>query len=346
MKIKSDLFTKVAIAVLLTIVSISYANAQAATKLVTSLYKANGIRKVATWSKVELKKYFVEDLANAIYKTARKDQGIGFDILYHTPDSPNITNFKIGDEDSHHESSGQTVLTVSATFKNAGKEEETFFTIEPDELKIIEIDYNGQDKSLMNILADNESNPKSSDAETSSNEVFNEKEPKTVTDFYLLMPSGSYDLLPQGAGDSYLFREDDNLKGKTAITKFRKSLIKIEDIKNGYLRLESAMWDESWMEIALFKKSYSYIVAISQVECGPACGGDLQLLTFNNQKWTDVTKQFYPPLSKEARETEDCHFELPRVGRTLKMWCGNTEDDNDKGKEFKFEWDGTKFIGK
>ena len=111
------------------------------------------------------------------------------------------------------------------------------------------------------------------------------QEPKTVTDFYLAMPSGSYDLLPDGEGDSYLFRENDEIKGKAAITKFRKSLIKIEDIKNGYLKLESDLWEGGWMEIVLFKKTDgSYIVAVSQVECGPGCSGGAEFLSYSNGK--------------------------------------------------------------
>lgn len=173
---------------------------------------------------------------------------------------------------------------------------------------------------------------------------------KTVTDFYLAMPSGSYDLLPEGEGDSYLFREDEEVKGKAAITKFRRSLIKIEDVKNGYLRLESNLWEGGWMEIALFKKTDgSSIAAISQVECGPGCSGGAQFLTYSNGKWADVSSQYFPKLSKAQDEARDqgCYFKLPRAGRTLKMWCGDTEEDGEsKGREFSFEWNGAKFIGK
>lgn len=174
------------------------------------------------------------------------------------------------------------------------------------------------------------------------------QQPKTVTDFYLLLPSGSYDLLPDGDGDSYLFRNDE-IKGKAAINKFRKSLIKIEDIKNGYLKLESELWEGGWMEITLFKKTDgSYIIALSQVECGPGCSGDVEFLTYTTGQWSDATEQYFPKLSKEEEEARDqgCYFKLPRIGRTLKMWCGDTEDDEGNGREFNFEWNGAKFGGK
>jgi hypothetical protein len=175
------------------------------------------------------------------------------------------------------------------------------------------------------------------------------QQPKTVTDFYLALPSGTYDLRPKGEGDSYLFRESDNIKGKAAISTFRKSLIKTEDVANGYLKLQSIDWEGGWVEIALFKKTdKSYIVAVSQVECGPGCSGEVNFLTYANGKWIDVSGQVSPKLSREEGEatSEGCYFILPRVGRTLKMSCGDSGDDKDKvkAKEFSFEWNGTSFV--
>ena len=161
------------------------------------------------------------------------------------------------------------------------------------------------------------------------------QQPQTVTDFYLAMPN-----------DTYSHSSGKEIKSKAAITKYRKSLIKIEDIKNGYLKIEPNE-SEGWSEIALFKKTDGlYLVAHSQVGCGPACSGGIEFFTYAGGKWTDVTKQFFPKLTKEAEAAEDCLFELPRTGRILKMSCGNTEDDTDKGKVFKFEGNGAKFINK
>ncbi|MEP6922910.1 MAG: hypothetical protein ABI954_00475 [Pyrinomonadaceae bacterium] len=158
-------------------------------------------------------------------------------------------------------------------------------------------------------------------------------QPKTVTDFYLAMSSDNY---------SHPFGRE--ISSTAAITKYRKSLIKIEDIKNGYLRLEPNE-SEGWSEIALFKKTDgSYLIAHSNVGCGPGCQSDLELLTFKNGNWTNVTKQFFPPLSKDAKEAESCRWKLPRFGRILTMECGNDEDENQENKEFAFEWNGTEFI--
>jgi hypothetical protein len=45
------------------------------------------------------------------------------------------------------------VYTVFATFENSGKEAEVYFTIDVDEFKIIEINYEGRDKSLSEMLS-------------------------------------------------------------------------------------------------------------------------------------------------------------------------------------------------
>lgn len=182
--LKRYLFTKVVIVFLLTIISISVAKAQEATKVVSNLYKAHKVKTIADWSKAELKKYFTDELADAIYKTAQGESGIGFDILYNTQDDSDITNFKIGDEDSHQESSGQTVFTVTASFKNFGEKKEIFFTLDPDGFKIKDIRYNGLDVSLMEMLTEEDPESDFSAADIQS---------KTVTDFYLLLPGDSYD---------------------------------------------------------------------------------------------------------------------------------------------------------
>ena len=68
--------------------------------------------------------------------------------------------------------------------------------------------------------------------------------PRTVMDYYLMLP------------DKYVpFAKNEN----------RRSLVKIKDIKNGYLKLEVDGWD-GWAEIALFKKTDgSSIVAVQEM---------------------------------------------------------------------------------
>ena len=169
----------------------------------------------------------------------------------------------------------------------------------------------------------------------------------TVTDYYLSLPGGIYGIegtqdseIP-GFEDDFFFYANERNESQSAIRKYRKSIIKIEDLKNGYLRLEGKGWD-GWVEIALFKKSdESYVVAISQVGCGPGSKGGLLFATYKNSKWKNVTKQVFP----YEVQTEN-YYKLPRTGTTIELICG---DDSNKtcrnGTALgKFKWNREKFI--
>jgi hypothetical protein len=179
-------------------------------------------------------------------------------------------------------------------------------------------------------------------------------QPKTVTDYFLAMPTDVYSSDIEG----------NKITGKPALTKHRKSLIKIEDIKNGYLRLEGP-W-EGWAEIALFKKTDgSYIVAQAESGCGPACDGFVKFWTYSAGKWTDVTKSvFTEPTAKavvtqfnatkgaddEAAREEGMpfYYSLPREGRVMRVVCNecSSSGNGDDFTIFKYEWNGTKFVKK
>ncbi len=180
-------------------------------------------------------------------------------------------------------------------------------------------------------------------------------QPKTVTDYYLAMPDSVYSSKVDGS----------KVKGKAALTKFRKSLIEIEDIKNGYLKIEGT-W-EGWAEIALFKKTDgSYIIAQAESGCGPVCDGSVKFWTYNNGKWTDVTKSvFTQPTGKEVAkqfnaikpESDEAadesgmpfYYNLPRQGRVMIVACNECSQVPDGVADFtifKYEWNGTKFVKK
>lgn len=106
---------------------------------------------------------------------------------------------------------------------------------------------------------------------------------------------------------------------------------------------------EGWSEFALFKKSDgTYILAVSEIGCGPGCDGDLKFLTYNAGKWTDVTKQFVPKLPAQVTSGDyESYWKLPRVGKTL-IFVNTDKDVRDESKklvykEFKFEWNGATF---
>lgn len=164
--------------------------------------------------------------------------------------------------------------------------------------------------------------------------------PQTITDYYLLLPNENLPILES--------------------VRSRRSIIKTEDTKNGFLRLEGA-W-EGWAEIALFRKTNKEaVVAVNAVECGPACDGVVQFLTYKNGKWTDATAQMMPELSDEdiiaaylrintkdddAHTLEDMpstYWVLPQKGTTIKLVLGDETASGGKTL-MSFNWNGIKFV--
>jgi hypothetical protein len=170
-------------------------------------------------------------------------------------------------------------------------------------------------------------------------------QPSTVIEFYLALPGGIYGIegtqtseLPGFENDFFFYANERN-EAKASILKYRKSLIKIEDINNGYLRLESNEW-KGWAEIALFKKvDGSYVVAISQVTCEQDCTGGVIFATYKSGHWKNVTKQVFPRSSQG-------YYRLPRIGTSILLICG---DKSDKSCHFgealaEFQWTKEKFV--
>lgn len=169
---------------------------------------------------------------------------------------------------------------------------------------------------------------------------------RTVTDYFLAMPADVYSTDIEGK----------KITGKAALEKFRRSLIKIEDIRNGYLRLEGP-W-EGWAEIALFKKKDgSYIIGHAESGCGPTCSGFLKFYRYSAGKWTEITAQVIdlPDETEAARifkekgmDTSESgtehYYRLPRVGTTVRMacnMCAETAEGDFILREYK--WDGRRF---
>jgi hypothetical protein len=177
--------------------------------------------------------------------------------------------------------------------------------------------------------------------------TFAQKQPKTVTEFYLALPNSKVDV--KGLEDSefpdpFFFLQSHGSYSDRASVGYRRSLIRIEDIKNGYLRLQGRGW-EGWSEVALFKKADGeYLVAISEVECGPGCGGPVMFLTYNDGKWTDVTTQVFPSDTRSDRG----YFRLPRVGTTIELHggedCGAEENCQNRQKLAEFKWNKERFV--
>ena len=171
------------------------------------------------------------------------------------------------------------------------------------------------------------------------------QEPKTVTDFYLAMPNSINEIAEtdsQSYPEDFFFGFTEKKESKAATIQRRKALIKIADLKNGYLRLESNQW-EGWIEMSLFKKTNgTYLVAVSQTGCGPSCSGWIIFLTHNKGKWTNVTESVFPDNFFSSLK----YFKLPRVGTTIELICGDESGDEcQKGKSLdEFKWNKTKFF--
>lgn len=175
------------------------------------------------------------------------------------------------------------------------------------------------------------------------------QEPKTVTEFYLALPTEDFSF------DS----TTKKINGKADLIKHRKSVIQVEDINNGYLRLSGEMW-EGWAEIAIFKKKGGgYVVGVTDVGCGPGCDGTVKFYTYEKGKWTNVTNHVFPKITEkmlvDALEERNLpaddtlpFFLLPRLGRTVKVATNYT---NENGSDIdltllEFEWNGTEFVQK
>ena len=172
--------------------------------------------------------------------------------------------------------------------------------------------------------------------------------PRTVTEFYMAMPT-SFNIVKNLEDTPFRegfffneFYENEGVVSKAAIIKHRRSLIKIEDIANGYLKLQPKD-SNGWEEVALFKKADgNYLIAISQVECAP-CAGDLMILAYDNKgTWTNVTKQVFGTDS----QSYDGYFKLPRTGTTIELACGDESNDNCKSGAAlaDYDWNKTKFV--
>jgi len=164
--------------------------------------------------------------------------------------------------------------------------------------------------------------------------------PGTVLDYYLMLP------------DKYVrFARNEN----------RRSIIKVKDIENGYLRLEGD-WD-GWAEIALFRKSdKSAIIAVEEIGCGPICGCvSIQFLHYGDGNWKDVTRSVLPKvpekvlrseyrrLSGEAdRYTPPYYYDLPRTGTDVQVMIQFPAKNDgrysiDERPVFRLRWNGEKF---
>lgn len=170
------------------------------------------------------------------------------------------------------------------------------------------------------------------------------RSPHTVLDFFMLLTPEEFSAI------EYI--------------KNRKSIIEVQDIKNGYLKLNGNTWEGSG-EVALFKKTDgSYLVALAETSCGPICSTSLKFLQYLDGRWLDVTDKVMPDLpnalllSEYRRvtgyggqfQTLPVLFDLPRIGKSIKVAVDSEGDDEPghpayegDGTVLKLNWNGQRF---
>ncbi|MFL6227264.1 MAG: hypothetical protein ACJ741_00640 [Pyrinomonadaceae bacterium] len=148
-------------------------------------------------------------------------------------------------------------------------------------------------------------------------------EPKTVADFFLLVPERYME------GYDRRFREE-MLRGE------RRGVV--VDIPNGYISYDASD-NPSGFEFAIFRKSNGkYLVAYStgafyepEVDSGPT----LFLLSYEGGRWRDVTRATLP-----VGFDQKLAYKLPRRGRSIEVWGG-------RGRNRTLTWEHDRFrIGR
>ena len=137
-------------------------------------------------------------------------------------------------------------------------------------------------------------------------------EPRTVTDFFTLLPEEYFVL--EGC-DKATDKNCDKARAE-----YLKILDSVIDIKNGYLR-GGCDGGQSCIEMAIFKKAdSSYIVGI---HTSGEVSNDFHFLEYAGGKWTDVSADVIPDFSKSN------WYEIPRVGTTMKVYGKKIEEQGD-----------------
>ena len=104
--------------------------------------------------------------------------------------------------------------------------------------------------------------------------------PKSILDYYLLLPHKYLNYL------------------KADSRSVREAALKIKDVDGGFLKSGQAA-DEVSTSLALFKKSDgSDVIAVENRSCPSGCSSSLNLLSYANDQWTDVTKDLLPAIEE------------------------------------------------
>lgn len=141
-------------------------------------------------------------------------------------------------------------------------------------------------------------------------------QPKTVLDYFLLLPNKSYFAVPLSKSQR-----------KTWLRDRSASIKPIVDIKNDYL-LFPGDGAQGTIQFAIFRhKGRALVVVRDDFE-----DGSLDFLRYESGHWKDVTKQMMP-----APYNVRYDYQVPRYGTTIKVTAGrdyfkDTKPTRNKGK--------------
>lgn len=168
-----------------------------------------------------------------------------------------------------------------------------------------------------------------SDLDISENANEQTKEPRSVRDFFNLLPQKYFTL--EGCEPA----KDKNCE--RARREYIKTFLEVEDTKNGYWK-SGCDGAQSCLTMALFKRpDASYIVhVLTEFEMGE----DSYFLEYKNGRWTDIGAQIVPEYS--AKNT----YVPPRYGTTVEVFKKNFPEPeySERGaKIYDLEWKDGKF---
>lgn len=161
------------------------------------------------------------------------------------------------------------------------------------------------------------------------------REPKTIREFFMVLPSKYFNL------ESCEAAKDKGCR--KAKQEYLKTFLEVEDTANGYLK-GGCDGAQSCLEMAIFKKpDGSYLIGLrSDFEMG----SDSYFIDYNKGAWNDVSKKIVEGFSK------DNFYAFPRNGTTVEVFeklSPDTEPTSDLGKGRKLydlAWKDGKFTKK
>lgn len=159
------------------------------------------------------------------------------------------------------------------------------------------------------------------------------KQPKTVRDFFDLMPQKYFTL--EGCVDKPTKENCEKARAR-----YLKSFLEIEDTANGYMK-GGCDGAQSCFTMALFKRpNGTYIVGLNKAFEG---GEETRFLEYAGGNWKDIGAQVVPEYSTNKT------YELPRQGTTVAVYELKAVDEeiNERGKKlYDLIWQNGKFSVK